>query len=263
MKPPSASILLAAIATAAHAVVAADSASIYSASMTASPGRPDDTSMSGPTRTVPSSPTRSDEAKDYYHTLDETHSWFARRPEYIPQDTRWQCATVNYTSYFLPPMPTGELLTSMARYAGSVIRATCTDSDIFYSCDDMDQAAVCAYSTAVPASLSSQYASLASAATAWVSQHSSDLQALPTDCPEHWEWEGQRAMIEFHTGSRWTNRTVKLAGCAADKHEKGGLRGDVSSEQGTILQVGSKDGHAVASSTSIAAANKRWGVYFS
>jgi hypothetical protein len=130
----------------------------------------------------------------------------------------WQCATENLTQYFDVPKPTGSLLTALLSYADKLYES-CTITElptgtVLPQCPFPEQSSWCAFTTAAPKSVLSEYSSYGSAANLWWSAHSSKAISVAHICPNSW----YKVIRETPNGEIWLNDTIAFAGCYAKAH---------------------------------------------
>jgi hypothetical protein len=111
--------------------------------------------------------------------------------------------------YFQVPKPTGSLLTAVLSY-GDVLFTTCTASGTaMLACPSPPASKWCGFTTAAPTGLLPEYSAYGSAASSWVSQHTSTALDLAHKCPNGW----YNAMWDTPGGSQWLNQTLIFAEC--------------------------------------------------
>ena len=124
-------------------------------------------------------------------------------------DDPWNCITENATQYFDFPEPTGDVLTALLSY-GDVIRPTSCGSIICFP----EPTAWCGFEKAAPSSVLPAYSSFGSAVASWYDQHSSGIEAMPTDCPQTWN----QAKYQKLFGELALNNTIAWAECFEKEH---------------------------------------------
>jgi hypothetical protein len=130
----------------------------------------------------------------------------------------WQCATENLTQYFDVPKPTGSMLTALLSYADKLYES-CTLTElptgtVLPQCPFPEQSRWCAFTTAAPKSVLSDYSAYGSAANSWWSAHSSNAVSVAQRCPNSW----YQVMRMTPNGEIWLNDTIAFAGCYAEAH---------------------------------------------
>jgi hypothetical protein len=134
----------------------------------------------------------------------------------ITQDP-WQCVDENIPQYFQVPKPTKSLEQALFSYAVEV-RKTCVD-DVSTYCPLVQKSNWCAFPTAAPSSLLSEYSSYAKRASIWWASHSSSAVSVAQMCPNKWYNAGHQEVTTFS----WFNVTIMHAECYAEAHATSAL----------------------------------------
>lgn len=151
-------------------------------------------------------------------TLSAMHTRILPRDEPTITSDPWQCATEDIPQYFEVPKPTGSLLTALISY-GDKLYEGCTPTEeptgIFPpKCPFPEQSSWCAFTTAAPTAVLSDYSSYASSASFWWAEHSAAAVSVAQKCPNTWF----KIISETPNGDIWLNNTIAFAGCYAEEH---------------------------------------------
>lgn len=131
-----------------------------------------------------------------------------------PKDAR-HCTTEQPQLYFHVPKPTGALLSALQSYNNDLIKdcaASTTNVYGYEACDFPAPAEWCAFSTAAPTAVRSDFSDYASTASSWWAARNSDAVELAEECPHEWF----KAMLGVPGGAAWLNQTLILGQCYAD-----------------------------------------------
>lgn len=167
--------------------------------------------------------------------------------DYPETQDPWECALMEFTSYFSPPKPTGALLSAFRSY-GSEVRRTCTSAE---GCD-LDDETWCDFTTAAPDMLGA-YSSHASGAAAWWRSISGAAMDDAMHCPWSWYqrlWEHRGGVLELDATISHARCWEKMA-AAGEAHTTGDASGSASSTStGTATPGGSQEGNQAPSASS-------------
>lgn len=86
-----------------------------------------------------------------------------------------------------------------------------TDALRYHVCTFPPQSAWCAFPTAIPKNLVSEYTSFGSVASAWWAANSAEAVSSAELCPDNWF----KAMVDTPDGAYFLNETIAWAGCYA------------------------------------------------
>lgn len=129
----------------------------------------------------------------------------------------WECTTMNLTTFFKVPKPTGKVEDAIYSQAAA-LEIGCTSSmrDELGGavCTFHAQEKWCAITTAMPKDVLPEYSSYGSMAYSWWAAHSIRAVEFADYCPERWFL----AETEVLLGAWWLNETIAMAGCYAGAH---------------------------------------------
>ncbi|KAK0648398.1 hypothetical protein B0T16DRAFT_444465 [Cercophora newfieldiana] len=151
--------------------------------------------------------------------------WASVLPTVSPTvDDTHECVTKDYTTFFSPPRPTGDVLKAIQSHGDKLRKDTCTltGADAL-DCPFPDADLWCGVTSSLPASVSAGYEAYGSSASAWWAKHSSAAIELAEECPRSWYDE-----LEWSNQARWLNNTIIMAGCYVKGKQTGGGGGAIT-----------------------------------
>lgn len=179
----------------------------------------------------------------------ETHITAAEWAPYTGRNNDpYQCVLDNIPQYLTgAPSPTAVLDSALFSYEKSLYDA-CTPPAVtpFQPCPVPARKTLCAFSTAVPTSLLSEYSSYASSAAAWWGAGNGDkVMSLVKNCPYLWD----DSLLRYPGSGMNLNRTVEHAQCWVEAHPTGAAGGTATLSGGTSASTKASSGDSGATQT--------------
>ncbi|KAL2145272.1 hypothetical protein VTI28DRAFT_7640 [Corynascus sepedonium] len=134
-------------------------------------------------------------------------------PDVTESTDPWRCATEDPMPYLSVPMPSGKLQEAYESFGDSLIETCLTSGTYASPCAFPDKSRWCGFTTAVPASLLSDYTAYARNASSWWVANSGSVVRIASECPIMWYKASNFGVLG---GAVFLNHTLINAECYAE-----------------------------------------------